>query len=294
MATEFDFIHWLRRQIDSTSRVIIGPGDDCAVISRPSGLQLLTTDMLMDGTDFRVNEVNPELIGRKAMAVNLSDIAAMAGRPTSALISVALPKGESTITLAEGLFRGMKAIADEFDCPIIGGDTNTWTGPLVINVAMTGEPTGSGPVLRSGAKPGDWLFVTGPLGNSLARGSHFTFTPRIREAIAFHHLINLHAMIDISDGLASEALHIARESGCGVELLMNQIPPADGATPAGALSDGEDFELLFAVSEIDAERVIQAKMAYHIGFCTNRDSILIDDSGRRHPLNATGWQHSFL
>src|SRR5262249_36214210 len=134
--------------------------------------------------------------------------------------------------------------------------------PLVINVTVLGEASGRGPVRRSGAQPGDWLFVTGPLGGSI-RGKHLTFTPRVREALALHQLTNLKAMIDISDGLAADLHHICKESDCGAVLRETAIPVADAARQMNdallplqhALGDGEDFELLFAVAPEEGRRL---------------------------------------
>src|SRR5262249_23631477 len=148
--------------------------------------------------------------------------------------------------------------ADLFQTALAGGDTNSWDGPLVISVTIVGEATGRGPVTRAGARPGDWLLVTGPLGGSIL-GKHLDFTPRVREAIQLHQAVELHAMIDISDGLAADVHHICEESRCGAILFAEAIPISpeaaklqDGRPPLEhALSDGEDFELAFAVSPDD-------------------------------------------
>src|SRR5262249_8863293 len=140
---------------------------------------LVTTDMLLEGSHFRIAETGPERVGRKAMAVNLSDIAAMAGRPVAAVISVGLPR-QGAGDLAEGLYAGLRGMADEFGVAIIGGDTNTWDGKLAISVTLLGQPTPPGPVRRAGAGPGDWLLVTGPMGGSIL-GRHLNVTPRVRE-----------------------------------------------------------------------------------------------------------------
>src|SRR6476646_9390250 len=138
MPGEFDYIAWLRSQTPSDRRVLVGPGDDAAVLARPAGPVLVTVDMLMDGTDFRLSEVGPRRAGRKAMAVNLSDVAAMAGVPTAAVVSVALPRSLRREVANERYF-GLREVADEFRVPVAGGDTNGWAGALVISVTVLGE-----------------------------------------------------------------------------------------------------------------------------------------------------------
>src|SRR5438105_4233594 len=166
------------------------PGDDAAALGLTPGVPcLVTTDMLLEGSCFHLAEAGPRLVGRKAMAVNLSDIAAMAGRPVAAVVSVGLPR-EGGRVLAEELYLGLRDAADAFDTAIVGGDTNSWDGSLVISVTLLGEATGPGPVRRSGARAGDWLMVTGPLGGSIL-GRHLTFGPRVREAVQLHQLVDL-------------------------------------------------------------------------------------------------------
>src|SRR5215831_1153855 len=204
--SEFAYIDWVRRLTPADPRVLIGPGDDTGGLRLTPGAPcLVTTDMLLEGSCFRLAEAGPRQVGRKAMAVNLSDIAAMAGRPVAAVVSVALPRHGGR-ALAEELYRGLREVADAFDTALAGGDTNSWDGPLVISVTVLGEATGRGPVTRSGARPGDWLLVTGPLGGSIL-GKHLDFTPRIREAQRLHAEASLRAMIDVSDGLAADVQH---------------------------------------------------------------------------------------
>src|SRR6516164_10968359 len=153
--SEFAYINWIRRHTPHDPRILIGPGDDTAALHWAKDKPLLvTTDMLLDGSCFRLAEAGPRRVGRKAMAVNLSDIAAMAGVPVAAVVSVGLPRSGGR-ALAEELYLGLREVADAFATPIVGGDTNSWNGPLVINVTLLGEATGSGPVRRSGAKVGD-------------------------------------------------------------------------------------------------------------------------------------------
>jgi thiamine-monophosphate kinase len=230
---EFDHIRWLRRQIASADGVRVGIGDDCAVLAPPNQATLITTDMLLDGSHFRLAEIGPRRVGRKALAVNLSDIAAMGGRPTTAVVSLGLPR-EGANAIAEEVFHGLKSLADEFGVALVGGDTNTWDGPFVISITLLGEPGPHGPILRSGAKPGDWLLVTGPLGGSIL-GKHLDFTPRVREGLALQDHARPHAMIDISDGLAADVGHLAEESGRGFVLFAERIPVSDAAQ---SLNDG--------------------------------------------------------
>src|SRR5438094_8080984 len=142
--SEFAYIDWLRRRTPSDPRVLLGPGDDTAALAWASGAPcLVTTDMLLEGSCFRLAEAGPRRVGRKAMAVNLSDIAAMAGRPVAAVVSVGLPR-QGGRALAEELYLGLREVADEFATAIVGGDTNTWDGPLVISVTLLGEVTARG------------------------------------------------------------------------------------------------------------------------------------------------------
>jgi thiamine-monophosphate kinase len=307
---EFAFIDWLRQRTPPAERVLLGPGDDTAVLRWPNGPNcLVTTDMLLEGSCFRLAETHPgspgagtaRQIGRKALAVNLSDIAAMAGVPVAAVVSVGLPR-KGGRALAEELYLGLREMADAFDTAIIGGDTNSWDGPLVINVTLLGEATPRGAVCRKGARPGDRLLVTGPLGGSLL-GKHLDFTPRVREALALHAAVDLHAMIDISDGLAADVAHLCAESGCGAVLYADAIPIADAAralagkrTPMEhALGDGEDFELVFAVAPVDAETLLRTPPVPGlavIGECIAEAGLWLEEHGRRRPLPALGYVHT--
>src|SRR5436853_7087210 len=225
---EFGYIDWLRRQTPADPRVLLGPGDDTAALAlTPAAPCLVTTDMLLEGSCFRLSEAGPRRVGRKAMAVNLSDIAAMAGRPVAAVVGLGLPRRGGR-ALADELYQGLREVADAFGTAVVGGDTNSWDGPLVISVTLLGEATPRGPVRRSGARPGDWLLVTGPLGGSIL-GKHLTFTPRVREALRLHEAADLHAMIDVSDGLAADLHHLCEESRCGAFLRAEAIPISSAA-----------------------------------------------------------------
>ncbi len=301
---EFEYIRWLRRRTPPHPRVLVGPGDDCAVL-RPSPAPLLVkTDMLLEGSHFLLEQAGPRRVGRKALAVNLSDIAAMGGSPFAAVVSVGLPRTSAT-KIAEELYVGMRQIADEFSTAIVGGDTNSWDNGLVISVALLGDAGPQGPILRSGAKPGDWLMVTGPMGGSL-QGKHLDFTPRIHEALALQDHAHIHAMLDISDGLAADVNHICEESGCGAVLVAERIPISaaaqqmrDQRTPLEhALGDGEDFELAFAVSAEEGRKLLEkqpiaaVKLTW-IGECIAEPGLFLEEKGGRRPLGAIGYVHEF-
>jgi thiamine-monophosphate kinase len=302
MPNEFAFIDWLRRRTPADPRVLLGPGDDCAVIRLAADLPcLVTTDMLLDGSCFVLADAGPRRVGRKAMAVNLSDIAAMAGQPLAAVVSVGLPRSGG-ITLAQELDAGLREMADAFNVAIAGGDTNSWNGPLVISVTLLGQPTGRGPVTRSGARPGDWLVVTGKLGGSIL-GKHLDFTPRVKEAIVLHASAELHAMIDISDGLAADVNHLCEESHCGAVLWADNIPISDAArrmhdsrSPLEhALGDGEDFELVFATSPAEARRLVGMQplpgiTLVPIGECV-AEGLWLQEGEKRQPLAPKGYVH---
>jgi len=301
---EFAYIDWVRQRTPAAANVIVGPGDDAAVLRPPTRPLLVTTDMLLDGTCFRLAEAGSVRVGRKAINVNLSDIAAMAAIPTAAVVSVGLPRSGGR-ELAEQLYVGMREAADAFNVPLVGGDTNSWDGPLAISVTMLGEATPRGPVLRSGARVGDSILVTGVLGGSIL-GHHLDFTPRVREALRLHELADLHAMIDISDGLAMDLHHLCEESRCGAVVFADAIPIStaasevaarDGRSPLDhALSDGEDFELVFAVAAKDAERLLRDQPVE--GITLRRigevvaDGYWLERAGKRERLEPRGYSHA--
>jgi thiamine-monophosphate kinase len=298
-AGEFGFITWLRSRTPANPRVIVGPGDDCAVLEPPVRPLLVTTDLLTDGVDFVLAEAGMRRAGRKAMGANLSDIAAMAGIPVAAVVGVVVPRNTPSAGMdaLQDLHAGLHEMADAFGMPIVGGDTNSWNGPFVISVTVFGEATERGPVLRSGAKPGDWLIVTGPCGGSIL-GRHLEVAPRVTEALALHAAADLHAMIDVSDGLAADLNHILEESGCGAVVSAEAIPihpdaiensKRSGKSPLQhALGDGEDFELVFAVSPADGERLVRERPELaKIGECVE-NGLWIEEDGTRRPLQPTG------
>ncbi|WP_406700053.1 thiamine-phosphate kinase [Singulisphaera sp. Ch08] len=303
---EFSLIDWIRRKTGVGRSTVLGIGDDCAIL-RPTRDSdwLVTTDMLMDGRHFRLDHDGPEAVGFKALGVNLSDIAAMAGVPVAAVVAVALPKAHA-VELAQGIHAGMAPLAAQYGVDLVGGDTNAWDGPLVISITVLGETTARGAVRRSGAMPGDAIVVTGPLGGSL-QGRHLRPQPRLLEALALHQAAPLHAMIDISDGLASDLGHILEESGgLGAILDADAIPIHPDArilsavdsrsTLDHALNDGEDFELCVVVAPDDASRLIKAPpspaLVHRIGEIRAEPGLwLRTRDGQLIAINARGFDH---
>ena len=306
MTGEFGLIARIRAGATPHPGVILGIGDDCAALHFREGAELLvTTDMLMDGRHFRLEEAGPERAGYKAMAVNLSDIAAMAGTPIAAFVAVALPRAGAA-EVAEGLIAGMAPLLGRFGVALAGGDTNAWDGPLVVCVTLLGRSNPPGPVRRSGARPGDVILVTGPLGGSLL-GRHLSPNPRIHEALLLQRTAPLHAMIDLSDGLSSDLGHILEESGgLGATLDAEAIPihadaivmaARDGRTPLDhALNDGEDFELCLTVDPTDAARLLAAPpegvALYRVGVVTDRPGLVLRMAdGSSRTLEPRGFDH---
>jgi len=267
---EFAFIDWIRAQKSPPGEgLILGPGDDACVIDLGADSRAaLTTDMLLEGTHFDLNTVSAAEVGWKAIGVNLSDIAAMGMEPVACLAAVGLPEGRGR-KFAEELYRGMRKCADRFGVPIAGGDVTSWRETkTVVCVTALGKSAGKEPVLRSGARTGDVIVVTGELGGSLL-GRHVRFVPRVLEALTIVRGYAPHAMIDISDGLSSDLGHIAMESRVAAVLDESRIPvSADARKASGrdgraalehALHDGEDFELLMTMAEGDAQRLVKDK-----------------------------------
>ncbi len=301
---ELALIEWLRDRLPPHPRVVLGPGDDAAILRLAAGADcVVTTDMLTDGVDFELSKCDPRRAGRKALAVNLSDLAAMAARPVAATVSLVLPR-KGGLVLAKQLIEGMLPLADEFDVAIAGGDTNSWEGRLAVSVTAIGETTGKAMWSRSGARPGDHVIVTGEFGGSI-RGKHFDFQPRVREALLLNEKYQVNAAIDVSDGLSLDVWRVARESGCGVALRLDAIPvSADARSLAGdgeesrrrALEDGEDFELVLAVPPAEADRMLSEQplgvRLTRIGQFVQAPGLWQQDAdGEQTPLKPAGWQH---
>ncbi len=307
---EDQLIRWLaERQPFGSSEVALGIGDDLAMLTLVDGSILVGTDMLLDGVHFDSRVHAPEAIGRKALAVALSDCAAMAVCPCAALLSVALPNSWS-MNQARQLHEGAYQLARKYDCAIIGGDTNSWDKPLAIDAVILAQPHENiVPIRRSGARPGDDLFVTGRLGGSIL-GHHMTFEPRVAEARQLASLLGsrLHALMDLSDGLSTDAGRMADASGCGlvfesaaletvVSNAARQLAREHGRSPLDhALNDGEDFELLLAVEggtlSAEANEVLSASTPFtRVGTVVSSRGVWLADASGRTPLPPGGWQH---
>jgi thiamine-monophosphate kinase len=302
MPGEFDFIQWITSQVKASPFVVVPPGDDLAVLKwDPGDLLLVGVDQVLDGVHFDSAVHSPRQIGRKVMNRNLSDCAAMACLPAAAVATVAAPRGAGVDYLKE-LFLGLREAADPWTCPVVGGDTGSWPGKLVVTVSILGRSAGVEPVLRSGAQPHDVICVTGKLGGSLL-GRHMDFEPRINAARQIVAIRRPTAMIDLSDGLSRDLAHVCRMSGVGAEVIEAQVPVhddaiemrRDGRSPLEhALHDGEDYELLFTMHAADLALVTMKGVNVHaIGAISNTPGVrLRRRDGTVEPLEAGGWEHS--
>jgi thiamine-monophosphate kinase len=261
-ASEDEITAWFARQSKlAAGEFPIGIGDDMAEVRLSEETSvLITTDMLLDGVHFELKETTLRQVGYKAMAVSLSDCAAMATVPIAAVVSVALPKGFGEEELKQ-LHSGITSAGDRFGCALVGGDITSWKGkePFAINVAMLSRCAGNKPIRRSGAKAGDCICVTGSLGGAVS-GRHLEFEPRVKEAIKIAQMATINSMIDISDGLSSDLNRICQQSNVGAVINAEQVPISDEARERenpldSALNEGEDFELLFTLSEKEYERL---------------------------------------
>ena len=274
-------------------RVLVGPGDDCAVLAPDPRPLVITTDHLVQGRHF--DDALPlELIARKAVMRSVSDIAAMAARPAWALATALLPRGYAH---ADELFDHMARHARAFGCPLVGGDIATLpasaTGPMSLTVTVAGHA--HNPVLRSNAKPGDLVYVTGALGGSLVSGRHAKAEPRVTEALRLADRCTLHAMIDLSDGLGLDAHRVASASSVRLEIESERIPVhADARGLDSALRDGEDYELLFTTpSDATVPTDVQGTAVTHIGRVVQGEpaALLVLPSGRVRDISREGFEH---
>ena len=306
MSLESELLAWLQENLPGGTGLTVGLGDDAAVLAnRSPGETVVTTDMLTDGVDFVLAKVDPGLVGHKALGANLSDLAAMAARPVAAFVSLALPRRAHSLQLAIELYQGMLPLAEHYGVTIAGGDTNTWDGPLAISITALGESTPHGPLTRSGGEVGDQLLVTGVLGGSIL-GKHLQVEPRVEEALLLHARYQLHAGIDISDGLTLDGSRLATASGCGALLDLSAIPVSKAAVELSrssqqtalehALADGEDFELVLAMppavaAQILADQPLDVRLT-RIGELVETLGLWqLDPGGNRVPLEPRGYLH---
>ena len=300
---EFEFIEWIRGQARLDEEVVlVGPGDDCAVVKVGGEKLLITTDQVLDGVHFSITRHGPAAAGRKAAARNLSDIAAMAGEPLAMVATVAAPKGFSQ-NQAKRIYEGLRAAGDEFSCPLVGGDVAAWAEPggkLQVSVTLLGRAGGVEPVLRSGAAPGEAVCVTGQFGGAWRGRRHLSFPPRIAAARALAGGFGVTAMIDVSDGLAADLGHVVVASGVGAEVEAPAVPVhpdvAERDDPlAAALFDGEDYELLFTLPAEAADRLIDEQpletRVSRIGTIVAGQGMTLLRGGKREVLHPGGWEH---
>lgn len=306
---EFELIRLLTRNLPGNDTVVAGPGDDCAVLDLgvPGQLVLFKTDAVVEGVHF-TRAAAPARIGHKALARALSDIAAMAGTPTAAVITLGLPPGFDP-AFVTGLYDGINALAARHGVAVVGGETTTSPDRIFLSVAVLGTVPRERCIGRTGARAGDALFVTGELGGSI-EGHHLDFEPRLAEARWLAGQVRIHAMIDLSDGLAGDLRHLIEPGGLGAELLRDAIPVSraarlrakagDAAKPAvlAALTDGEDFELLLAVASAEAVPLLDAwKQAFPgvrlscIGRVTAQPGLRLRDRDRVLPFTGHGYVH---
>jgi len=303
-------VEHIRERFSSAPAGEVWAGDDAAVLRPPAGPLLLTVDTLVEGVHFDLRFDTAAQVGTKSLAVSVSDIAAMGGRPLHAVVSLGLPSARGDDERA-GVLDGVESAAWRFACPVVGGDV-TSAPVLTITVAVTGTVDGEpGPVLRSGARPGDTVLVTGPLGGAAAGlgvlrdgaaagagagpgpvlAAHWDPTPRVAEGMAARRA-GATAMLDLSDGLALDLRRLATASGVGV--VVEEVPVADGATGEEALTGGDDYELVFAAPDLAAVAAAFATAGLRppivVGRCT-------DDPGERRlgdgPLPEGGWEHTW-
>lgn len=291
--SEAHVLEYLRKTAKPDSRIAIGIGDDLAALRwNAADLLLVGADQVLDGVHFDLKQHSPREIGQKAMNRNLSDCAAMACIPVAALATLAIPRSGGE-RLAVELIEGIRDAGARFHCALVGGDTGSWAGPLAVTVSVLARSAGVTPIQRSGARSGDKLFVTGPLGGSI-RGRHLRFLPRIDWAIELVSRYEIHAMLDISDGLSRDLHRLCDASGIGalvdaarVPIHADVNPITDGRSPLDhALHDGEDHELLFAAPSCDHPHAIE------IGQIVAGGGVFLTDGSTAKPLEPLGWDHA--
>ncbi|MBN1444966.1 MAG: thiamine-monophosphate kinase [Candidatus Omnitrophica bacterium] len=300
---EDDVIELIKKRLKNSRRdVIIGPGDDTAVLRYDKKhYLLLTTDCVVENIHFKRPSASFFQIGRKAMAVNLSDIASMGGLPLYALVSAGLPAGLPVKAIKQ-LVDGMQSMADAYNFDIVGGNLSR-SPVLFIDVSLAGRVEKKHLKLRSGAKPGDAVFVTGKLGGTLA-GKHLNIMPRIKESRKIIRKVRVNAMMDISDGLSSDLTRLVNASGAGFKIFLDRIPVSADAVRMSrtvkdaihhALNDGEDYELLFTVPAAYKNKVPERAGSLHvtcIGEITKEKKYTgVYNTGKIVSIRPSGYSH---
>jgi thiamine-monophosphate kinase len=301
-ASEDEITAWFARQGGLPAADFpIGIGDDMAQIRWAGESVLITTDMLLDGVHFDLRRASLEQAGYKAMAVSLSDCAAMATRPVAAVVCVALPRSYGEKELKE-LHSGIVRAGAKYGCALVGGDITSWKNenPFAVSVAMISKCAGNEPITRSGAKVGDCICVTGTLGGS-GYGRHLEFEPRVEEAMKIAGAVKVNSMIDISDGLSSDLKRICTQSAVGAIIDAQLIPVSDEARRnedplSSALNDGEDFELLFTLSRRECGTLLKdwdgPVAITRIGTITDTKKMQMKMAdGQVNELRAGGYEH---
>ena len=291
---EFGLIDRLSKNIRPSSRVIKGIGDDAAVIKHTKNSYLLfSCDMLLEDRHFKRSS-GGYLIGKKALSVNVSDIAAMGGVPEYCVVSLGVP-GSLRAKYADDIYKGIKAVARKFKIDLVGGDTIN-SKKIIIDIAVLGKVEKKNLALRSGARAGDWIFITGSLGGSL-KGRHLDFTPRLKEASFLVGNFKVNAMIDVSDGLLVDLGHILEESKKGAAVYERCVPVSrDAKDFDSAVRDGEDFELVFTVSKREGGRLIKkwpfkTRLSRIGEICGDRGCYLVRKNGEKEKLRLVGYTH---
>jgi len=247
--SEDKLIHELTKDLETRSAVLVGVGDDCAVLRKNEHQHtLLKTDTVVEHVHF-LSEEKPTRVGWKAAARVVSDFAAMGGYPEALMISIILPP-ETAQVWVEQLYQGIQSVTEKFHCSIVGGETSSAppNSPIVVSISGSGIVKPENLTLRSGGKPSDLIYVTGTLGGSI-HGKHLDFIPRLEEAIWLAENAQATSMMDLSDGIAKDLPRLAKCSKCGYEIDLKSLPLSLNSTIKNALNDGEDYELLFTIPE---------------------------------------------
>ena len=323
---EFHLIEQIRAQFQPMQEDVLGIGDDCAVLplSRQRK-QLVTTDLLVENIHFLRDRIAPEDLGHKALAVNISDIAAMGGTPTGAFLSIALP-GDLETSWCDAFFEGIHTLATECNCPLLGGDTTKTKNDIAINFTVLGEMDAAHVKYRSGAMAGDIIATTGVVGDSggglrlilednlLISAAHVALVqthhhpmPHLQEGVWLAQHTTVHSMIDLSDGIHSDIRHIMKASNVGANIDLAQIPMSKALRLVGeenqwpieelALTGGEDYVLLCTVDPTAFAQLANAfeqhfqRPLYPIGHITDTNQLNYERAGIAHNLQSIGFDH---